>query len=442
MDLKQRLENVSVIGAAGKMGSGISLLLCQEMAFEQVKNPNSCYTLNLIDTRAEALKDLITYLRTQMQKVAEKQVVKLRQLYAENNDLVENGEIIDAFVNTAVSIVCPSQTMAVAAKSHMVFEAIIENEEIKASIFKELKTLCSENSYFFTNTSSIPISSLEEKTQLQGRIVGYHFYNPPAIQKLLEIISSSNTPEDLSLIALELAKLLKKKVVVSQDVAGFIGNGHFIREGIHALNEVQRLSEKYSMTKAVYLVNKATQDLLVRPMGIFQLMDYVGIDVFQKIQRIMGSYLSGENFTHDIIEQMVASSVLGGQYGDGSQKDGFFQYEKNRMAGIYDFTTQKYLSLSENAWSEKEDKELGDYPESWNAWKNLMKDKKKEEKLATYFVQLKETDTMGAKLALSYLQKSKEIALKLVADQVAASNQDVDDVLLTGFFHIYGITTV
>jgi len=62
----------------------------------------------------------------------------------------------------------------------MVFEAIIENEDIKLGIYRKLKELCPPHTFFFTNTSSIPIRVLDGEADLGGRIIGFHFYNPPA----------------------------------------------------------------------------------------------------------------------------------------------------------------------------------------------------------------------------------------------------------------------
>jgi len=74
----------------------------------------------------------------------------------------------------------------IAKDSHLIFEAIFENEEIKIKVLKDLKKICLPDALFLTNTSSIPISFLDIEAELGGRIVGYHFYNPPVIQKLVE----------------------------------------------------------------------------------------------------------------------------------------------------------------------------------------------------------------------------------------------------------------
>ena len=438
ISLNEKLENVAIIGAAGKMGSGISFLLAYEMAILKVKENVPC-KLQLIDTREEALDGLCSYINKQALKKAEKSMVFLRSIYSDYKDIVENKEIIDHFVATINSIMRPTTVLDVAKNSKLVFEAVIEKESLKIDIFKQLKSLCGPDTLYFTNTSSIPVKNLDNAAQLEGKIIGYHFYNPPAVQKLLELIKiDSNTPEQIE-FSEKLAKQLGKIVIVSNDIAGFIGNGHFIREGIRVASKVKSLQEKYNHAQSVYMVNKVTQDLMVRPMGMFQLIDYVGLDVFNCIMTVMGAHIEGEEFASDLITDMCSAGVLGGQNSDGSQKDGFFRYEKGKIVGVYDLSSKEYLTIEEG-WTKQCDEDLGTYPANWYPWKKLLKDREKQQKVSAFFESLQENTSLGAKLALEILRESKDIATKLVQDGVAEKNEDVDEVLLTGFFHVYGIT--
>jgi len=195
MDLPERLQNVAVVGAAGKMGSGISLLLAKELARTKLtpEGKGKTYRLALIDVSEQALDGLLSYLRGQLLKLAEKSINDLRQLYAGRDDLVENGEMIQEFVAQSLSLLRPSTDMAAIDGAHLLFEAIFENEELKVDVLGKAKELADPDAWYLTNTSSIPISSLDKKLELGGRIVGYHFYNPPAVQRLLELITSADT---------------------------------------------------------------------------------------------------------------------------------------------------------------------------------------------------------------------------------------------------------
>jgi 3-hydroxyacyl-CoA dehydrogenase len=440
MNFDERLRNVSVIGAAGKMGSGISLLLAQEMAKQKLKpeNRNVPYRLNLIDINEIALDGLMNYLKAQLTKAGEKTTVLLRELYKDREDLVENYDIIAAFVDDAMSVVRMGTDLNMVKNSHMIFEAIAEDKDIKVDLLKKVDQLCSNDTMYFTNTSSIPIHVLNQEVNLGGRIIGFHFYNPPAVQKLAELIEADQTKPELKEISLELAKRLRKTIVPSNDIAGFIGNGHFLRDGLYAIREAKKLASEYTLPGAIYIMNKVSQDLLVRPMGIFQLIDYVGVDVYQCISQTVSGYIKGEDLKDDLLAKMVEKKVLGGQHADGSQKDGFLKYEKGRPAGVYDLDKGKYRLFDPEGWSGEIDKKLGKYPEGTLPWRMLLLDPKKNEKLSVYFKNLKASDTLGAKLARAYLKKSKGIGEFLVESGVAKSAEDVNSVLLNGFYHLYG----
>jgi len=440
MTFDERITNVAVVGAAGKMGSGISLLLAAELAKTRLKpeNRGRKFRLNLIDVSDDALDGLLVYLRQQLLKIAEKMAVQLREAYRDREDLVENYEILPQFVEDTLSLVRLGTDLNLARHANAVFEAVLEVKDLKVGIYRQLRAICPEDVFFLTNTSSIPIHVLSDEANLGGRILGFHFYNPPAVQKLAELIVPERTLPELQDFARELADRLRKKVVPANDIAGFIGNGHFLRDGLYALREAQRLAGEFGLPGAIYLVNKVSQDLLVRPMGIFQLLDYVGVDVFQCISETMDHYIDGEDLRDGLVKSYFDRKVLGGQRSDGSQKDGFLKYDRNRPVGVYDPAAGEYRVLDPQGWSGELDRRLGAYPAGFCPWKQLMASPTKGEQLESFFRNLRASDTLGARLALAYLKNSKEIGEMLVRTGVAFRAEDVNDVLLNGFFHLYG----
>ena len=438
MDYTERLENVTVLGAAGKMGSGILLLTAMEMADLSLKpeNKDRQFVLNAVDISHQALGGVMKFLKAQVQKAAEKKTVQLRKVYEHRKDLIENKEIIDQYVFDVMSIVRPVTVMGAAYQSNLIFEAIIENPDLKIKLLSQINKNSEKSPWFFTNTSSIPIHFLNEKAGLDGRIIGFHFYNPPAVQKLVELIEAEATHKEMKEFALAYAKNLRKKIVPSNDFAGFIGNGHFMRDALHGISEVQRLTKEMPFVEAVYMINKVSQEYLIRPMGIFQLVDYVGLDVCQYIMSVMDPYLKDEDLHSDLLDQFIEMGVKGGQFADGSQKDGFLKYEKGRPTGIYDPEKKEYVPISQ--FQAGCDEKLGALPPSAQPWKSVIGSPDKSSILEDFFKELNAMETLGAELAGTYGQRSMEIGLKLVADKVALSEADVNTVLLTGFYHAYG----
>jgi 3-hydroxyacyl-CoA dehydrogenase len=389
-----------------------------------------------MDISQKALAGLMSYIRTQVLKAAEKKTVQLRKVYAGRRDLIENSEIIDQYVIDVMSVIRPVTSLESAYDSYLIFEAASENPALKVKIFSQINKKNPRKPWFFTNTSSIPIGFLDKKANLDGRVLGVHFYNPPAVQKLVEVIKAENTLPEVAGFASQFIKNLRKTEVPSHDFAGFIGNGHFMRDALHGMKEAMRLAKKMPFAEAVYIMNRVSQDYLIRPMGIFQLIDYVGIDVCQYIMKVMNPHVKDERIHSKLLDQFMEMGVKGGQNSDGSQKDGFLKYEKGRVTGIYDPEKKVYVPVAEIA--AHCDAKLGKVPASLVAWKAAVGNPNKEELFTQYFAELKTMNTMGAKLAKSYALKSKEIGRKLVADQVAFSEKDVNTVLLTGFFHAYG----
>lgn len=438
MDYTERLSNVTVLGAAGKMGSGILLLTSLEIADLMLKpeNKDRHFVVNAVDVTSGALPGLMNYIRGQVLKAAEKKVVMLRKVYAGRKDLIENSDIIEAYINDVMNLIRPGTRIEAAYDSTLVFEAVSENAALKTKLFRQINENNPHKPWIFTNTSSVPIGGLDKDAGLEGRILGFHFYNPPAIQKLVELITIGTNPEGMKEFALQLAKNMRKVVVPSNDIAGFIGNGHFMRDALYALGEAGRLSAEMPLHEAIYAVNRVSQDYLMRPMGIFQLIDYVGVDVVRFIMNVMNPHMPGENLHSPVLDELFDKGIKGGQYSDGSQKDGFLKYEKGRPVAVYsiekgDYTATEGFAAKADAW-------LGSLPATAMPWKNLVKAADKDAMAALAFADYKKSGDTGAALALAYARRSREIGAKLVSDGVAHSAADVNTVLLTGFFHAYG----
>jgi len=438
MEYIQRIQKVSVLGAAGKMGSGILLLTAIEMADQMLKpeNTGKTFVLNAIDTSDEGLVGLVKYVRSQVLKAAEKKIVALRKLYAGKPSLIENSDIIEAYVQDVMSIVRTTTRIEAAYDSSLVFEAVSENQALKEKLFRLINENNSNKPWFFTNTSSVPIGGLNSNASLEGRILGFHFYNPPAVQKLVELITIAENPADMIGFANKYAANLRKTVVPSNDIAGFIGNGHFMRDALFGIKQSKVLMSKMPLHEAIYCIDRVTRDFLSRPMGIFQLVDYVGLDVVQFILRVMQPHMTGEKLHSSMLDELVLSGVKGGQFSDGSQKDGFFKYLKGKPVAVIDKNSGLYIDIV--TFQTNVDSWLGAAPSEVLPWKTLVKVYDKDKVLIPAFKALQASDSNGAGLAVDFAKNSRETALKLVNDGVANNEKDVNTVLLTGFFHAYG----
>ena len=422
MQIESVLGSAAVIGAGGKMGSGIALLAAELMAGLELDGHRTG-GLTLIDSRPQSIEPLRAYLEKHLLRRARRRLRDEREARS--------------FSDRAMALVSTAAGLEAARDCTLLFEAVPESEDLKAGLLRRLRKTCPPEALFLSNTSSIPIRRLDEAAGLDGRVVGFHFYNPPAVQKLLELIPGEGTRPGLVRLAEELTRRFGKTVVRSRDVAGFIGNGHFIREGLYAAACAARLRDEFGEPEAIYAVNAITEVGLLRPMGIFQVIDYAGIDVFAAILGVMERCIEGESFPSELFARMVAEGRPGGQHGDGSQKDGFFQYDGRRRAGVYDCAAGEYRPLDDGRLPRVDDA-LGALAEPGMDWSEVRAAGDPKALIRAHFQRLAETDGRGAAMALEYASESRRIAARLVGDGVAASAEDVDTVVTNGFHHLYG----
>lgn len=383
-------ESFAIVGAAGKMGRGIALLCLQRKAL--IKCTKS---LQLIDVNEDGFYELKVYLLKHLTKWVEKNIHSFRKLYEEHQALVSNEEIIKEVIEKSILSLNCSKALEHLEACTIIFEAVYEDISLKVNVLKKIGELA-KSSYVFTNTSSIPISFLAEKSGLKEHLIGMHFYNPPSQQKLLEIIPSKFTEKKILEKAFEIGKQFNKVIVVSKDIAGFIGNGHFAREILFACQLVDSLSKQYSQEDAIGIVDHVTKDFLQRPMGIFELLDYVGLPIAYNIFTIMREHIpDNELKTPQLLEQFKEDHIVGGQTIEGYPKDGIFSYEKGKKKGIYSHLLKRYQPLN-----------------------NL-------------------DGSLTEQLGKEFLRKSFEIENHLVETGVASSLEDVGIVLKNGFHHSF-----
>jgi len=162
MDYTEKLTNITVLGAAGKMGSGILLLSALEAADHMLKpeNKDKNFVVNAVDVTSSALPGLMAYIRAQVLKAAEKKTVLLRKLYANRKDLIENSDIIEAYIADVMSLIRPGTRIEAAYDSTLIFEAVSENADLKIRLFRQINENNPNKPWFFTNTSSVPIGRI------------------------------------------------------------------------------------------------------------------------------------------------------------------------------------------------------------------------------------------------------------------------------------------
>ncbi len=206
--------------------------------------------------------------------------------------------------------------------SELIIEAVSENLELKESIFKELDLKCPNNTILASNTSSISITKLAEKTQRKDKIIGMHFMNPVPIMKLVEIINSKYTSKETTDLIINLSKKLEKTPLTVNDFPGFISN----RILMPMINEaIESLDQGVANVKNIDGIMKLGMG---HPMGPLQLADLIGLDVCKSILEVMLNGLKNPKYKpNKLLLELVNDGKLGVKSGEG-----FYDYSNSKKA--------------------------------------------------------------------------------------------------------------
>jgi len=277
------VRKIAVLGA-GLMGHGI----CQVAAQAE-------FEVNLRDVKQEFLDKGMNMIRRSLDKFQSKGILTAEQV---QRTLGRIHPIID--LKEAVADV------------DLVIEAIPEIVALKKQTFQEVDAYAPVHTIIASNTSSISITELGSATNRPEKVCGMHFFNPPQLMKLVEIIKGAKTSNETIQIITETAqKMGKETVLVKKDIPGFIVN----RILIPALNEAVALywegvADRDDIDKAIKLG-------LNWPMGPLMLLDYIGADTVLSITEVLSKEIDTKFQANPGLKQMVRAKLLGRKTGKG-----------------------------------------------------------------------------------------------------------------------------
>lgn len=223
------------------------------------------------------------------------------------------GQITEEQMNEILARIHPTLDLKEAvANADLIIEAAPENVELKKSIFREVDEYAPAHAIIASNTSSVSITELASATKRPEKVAGMHFFNPPQLMKLIEIIKGTKTSDETIQTILDVAKKLEKEtVLVKKDSPGFIVN----RILIPALNEAAALywegvADRDDIDKAIKLG-------LNWPMGPLMLLDYIGADTTLAIAEVLEKEIDPKFHASPGLKQMVKAQMLGRKTGKG-----------------------------------------------------------------------------------------------------------------------------
>ena len=227
---------------------------------------------------------------------------------------VEKGKITAADKDAILGRIKGTTEMAQLKDVDFVIEAVIEDLDLKKSVFKELDELCAPHVILASNTSSMSLTEIAAATKRPERVCGMHFFNPVPIMKLVEIIRGYSTNDETVNITTELAKKMGKITVeVKKDSPGFVVNRIMIP---HMLEAIKIVEEGIASIEDVDIAVKAG---LNYPMGPFELMDLTGIDICYFVSEYFYKELNKESkwVSPNLLKTMIRANKLGRKTGGG-----------------------------------------------------------------------------------------------------------------------------
>lgn len=290
------LEDIKKIGiaGAGTMGSGIAQIFARKG-----------YEVVVTDIAEEYLE----------------KSKRLVQIF--NESLIGEGIMTAEEASEAVSLISYSTSKQVFADCQLIIEAIVEKMDIKQVFWQEVEGIATNDAYFATNTSGLSINGISKLVENKSRFIGMHFWNPPHIIPLVELIRADDTSDDTVAVLRELLTIIEKEpVVVQKDAPGFIGNRlqfaafrealHIVDEGIADIEDVDR-AMRYGPGFRYPII------------GPLQTADLGGLDTFYYISSYLFNELSDMKEPPEMLKKLMDTKELGVK-----SKKGFYDYSNGK----------------------------------------------------------------------------------------------------------------
>ncbi|MDI1495280.1 MAG: 3-hydroxyacyl-CoA dehydrogenase [Cenarchaeum symbiont of Oopsacas minuta] len=288
-------KNITILGS-GIMGHGIAQVVA-----------TAGYDVVLRDIKQEFLDNAMKKIRWSLDKMVEKDKID-----------VESADKIYGRITPQTDL------KKAVGKCDLVIEAVPEIMDLKKKVYAELDSAASKDAVFASNTSTLPITEIAKTMVKPERFIGIHFFNPPQLMKLVEIIPGIETDSIVTDDIVKFVKSLSKEsVTCRKDVPGFIVNRLFIPMAHEACHEMDRT--RASMEE----IDSAFKFSMGFPMGIFELSDFTGMDVMHKATFEMHLRDAKVVNPHRKIEELFKAGKLGKK-----SREGFYSYSKDNYERV------------------------------------------------------------------------------------------------------------
>ena len=292
------IKNITVLGS-GVMGHGIAQV-----------SATAGYNVVLRDIKQEFLDKAMEKIHWSLDKLVTKEKISK-----------EEGDAIFSRITPVVDLIDAVKD------AELVIEVVPEIMDLKKQVYAELDKAAKPEVIFASNTSTLPITEIANTTSRPDKFIGIHFFNPPQLMKLVEVIPGEKTAQEITELTQDFVRSVNKQAVLCRkDVPGFIINRLFIP----MVHEACYLQDRTGAS--LEEIDSAVKFKLGFPMGIFELADFTGMDVIHKATVEMHLRDKKVIKPHKTVEKMFDEKKLGQKSGEGYYKYSDDKYERVELS--------------------------------------------------------------------------------------------------------------
>ena len=292
------IKNITVLGS-GVMGHGIAQV-----------SATAGYNVVLRDIKQEFLDKAMEKIHWSLDKLVTKEKMSK-----------EEGDAIFSRITPVVDLIDAVKD------AELVIEVVPEIMDLKKQVYAELDKAAKPEVIFASNTSTLPITEIANTTSRPDKFIGIHFFNPPQLMKLVEVIPGEKTAQEITELTQDFVRSVNKQAVLCRkDVPGFIINRLFIP----MVHEACYLQDRTGAS--LEEIDSAVKFKLGFPMGIFELADFTGMDVIHKATVEMHLRDKKVIKPHKTVEKMFDEKKLGQKSGEGYYKYSDDKYERVELS--------------------------------------------------------------------------------------------------------------
>ncbi|HEY6637744.1 MAG TPA: 3-hydroxybutyryl-CoA dehydrogenase [Solirubrobacterales bacterium] len=237
---------------------------------------------------------------------------------------VEKGKMEQSGADQVLARITPTLDYADLADSDLVIEAITEDLYSKLEMWNELDGIVKDDAYLATNTSALPVATQADATKRPDRMIGLHFFNPPQVMPLLEVVRAEKSGDDAVALGFEVGEKLGKTTVAANDNRGFIVNRLLVPYMLDAIRAQEQ------GVGSIEDIDTGMMAGASHPMGPLTLADFVGLDTLAAIADVMVDAYGEERFAApDTLKKMVSAGDFGRKSGRG-----FYDYSGDQPVPV------------------------------------------------------------------------------------------------------------